>query len=259
MSFTSGFEIRKEQTIHDSVTHLMIDWLSDDIRIFTAELDDIRIVQKASNKFPESRLFNTDTRSDELRIVDGRKETIRIGVQFHRTILEVYLPEKVWNSVNLTTVGGRVYFKEVSAMNCKCRITSGRAELSGNIQELDLGIVGSSVTGEKLIVDKLHVNSTSSKLELSGEFSEIDSSNKGRGMIIRSGIVPEKIRSVGTGAKVIISIPDNDGFVFKFKKVSGNFKSDFPLISEGKLYTYLQARRNYSAEVRGGEFSLRKQ
>ena len=258
MSLMSEFEIRKEQTIHDSVSHLMIDWLSDDIRILPTELNDIRIVQKASNKFPESRLFNTDIRSDELRIVDGRKEAIRIGFQFRRTILEVYLPEKVWNSVNLTTVGGRVYFKEVSAMNCKCRFTSGRAELSGNIQELDLGIVGSSVIGEKLIVDKLHINSTSSKLELTGEFSDIDSSNKGRGMTIRSGIVPERIRCVGTGARVIISIPDNDGFIFKFKKVSGNFKSDFPLISEGKLYTYLQARRSYSAEVRGGEFFLRK-
>lgn len=259
MSFAGGLEIRKEQTIKDSVTHFMIDWLSDDIRIFTTEQDDIQIIQKASNRCPEDRLFNTEIRSDELRIVDGRKETIRIGFQFHRTILEVYLPKKMWSSVSITMVGGRVFFKEVSAMNCKCRITSGRAKISGDIQELDLRIVGSSLTGEKLIVKKLHINSTSSKLELSGDFSEIDSSNKGKWMIIRSGIVPERICSVGTGAKVIVSIPDNDGFAFKFKKVSGNFKSDFPLISEGKQYTYLQERRNYSAEVRGGEFSLRKQ
>ncbi|MBD7968229.1 hypothetical protein H9647_09150 [Paenibacillus sp. Sa2BVA9] len=220
MTFIRELIIQKDITIKDSIMNVVIDWLSDQVFIFTTELDDIRIVQKASNKFPESRLFNTDIRSDELRIVDGRKETIRIGVQFHRTILEVYLPGKVWNSVNLTTVGGRVYFKEVSAMNCKCQITSGKAELSGNIQELNLGIVGSSVTGEKLIVDKLHINSTSSKLELLGDFSVINSSNKGRGMVIRSGIVPERICSVGTGAKVIISIPENDGFVFKFDGLS---------------------------------------
>ncbi|WP_211750302.1 DUF4097 family beta strand repeat-containing protein [Paenibacillus sp. Marseille-Q4541] len=259
MSNTSEFEIRKEQTITDSITHFMIDWLSDDIRIFSTDLDDIRIVQKASSKFPEGRLFHTDIKSDELRIVDGRKETIKIGFLFHRSLLEVYLPVKVWNSVRITTVGGGVYFNDISAVNCKCRITSGRAEISGHFKDLDLGIVGSSVTGENLIVDKLHINSTSSKLELSGDFLEIDSHNKGRGMTVRSGVVPEKISSVGTGAKVIISIPNNDGFVFKFKKLSGNFKSDFPLISEGKQYTYLHARRCYSAEVRGGEFSLRKQ
>lgn len=259
MPFTSDLSIQKDITIKEAIMNIMIDWLSDDIRILPTELTNIRIVQKASNKFPESRLFYTDIRSDELRIVDGRKEAIRIGFQFHRTILEIYLPEKVWNSVNLTTVGGRVYFKEVSAMNCKCRITSGRAELSGNVQELDLGIVGSSVSGENLIVNQLHINSTSSKLELTGEFTEIDSSNKGRGMAIWSRIAPERIRCVGTGARVIITIPDNDGFIFKFKKVSGHFKSDFPLLSEGKQYTYLQAKRSYSAEVRGGEFSLRKQ
>ncbi|MNY52892.1 hypothetical protein D3C86_1886070 [compost metagenome] len=56
----------------------------------------------------------------------------------------------------------------------------------------------------------------------------------------------------------MVSIPENDGFEINVKKLSGSFKSDFPLVSDGKQLIYSNGKRTYSAEVRGGQFIIRK-
>ena len=258
MLVTSGFEVRKEQIIKDPISNISIDWLTDDICIFPSENDGIRIVQRTNDKFPDTKLFYSEKNQQDLLIIDGRKRTMKIGFNFYRTRLEVYLPQKQWNSLSISTTGGQVKVKDLNVLHCKCQITSGKADLSGRMEELDLRTVGSKITGDHLDVGQLNINSTSSKVEITGKFVEIESRLTGRGITISSEIAPERIRSVSTGAQVMVSIPDNDGFEFKFKKLSGSFKCDFPLVSDGKHLIYLNGKRKYSSEVRGGQFTLRK-
>ena len=97
------------------------------------------------------------------------------------------------------------------------------------MEELNLRLVGSNISGDGLDIRQLNISSTSSKVDLAGSISELMSHSTGRGITIRSDIVPERIHSVSTGALITVFIPDNDGFAFKFKKVSGSFKSDFHL------------------------------
>lgn len=259
VSFTNDIKLRKDHEINDRISNLTIEWLSGVIRIMPTELDHIRIVQKTSNRFPEDKLFYTDLFQDELRIIDGRKKKINIGFLPHHTVLEVYLPQQVWNSLQITAVGGQVNIGDIHVIKCKCQVTSGSATLSGQFRALHLEMTGSRVIGEKLTADDLYLHCTSSRIDLSGEISAINSHNKGRSIYIRSLIVPKSIHSITTGAKVTISIPDNDGFALQFTKVSGHFHSDFPFTSEGNRYVYLHGKRSYKAEVRGGTFSLLKQ
>lgn len=254
----NGFEIQKEQIIRDSITDVTIDWLTDEIRILPSITDEIRIVQWINAKFPKGKIFQSETDYGELRIVDGRKRAFKIGFNFHRTVLEVYLPQKQWRSIKITTVGGVVEVNDINTILCKCRISSGRARLSGQMEELNLRLVGSNISGDDLDIKQLNISSTSSKVDFTGSISELMSHSTGRGITIRSDIVPERIHSVSTGALVTVFIPDNDGFAFKFKKMSGSFKSDFPLTSDGSQLLYHNGGRIYNAEVRGGLFRLLK-
>ncbi|MNM94858.1 hypothetical protein D3C81_1072770 [compost metagenome] len=255
---SSGMTTRKELVFDGSISDLTIKWLADSLWILPSENDELRIVQKTTDKFPESKLFLAEKNHKELLIVDGRKQTFNIGFNVNHTILEAYLPRKRWNSLTITITGGQVSVKDLNADYCKCHITSGRANLSGQISELDLKLTGSNVTGDCLDVRELRLQSVSSKSEFSGMFNSIETRLIGNRAAITSDIIPERIHSVSTAAQVMVSIPDNDGFQINVKKRSGTIKSDFPLISDGKRLIYSSGKREYRAEVQGGQFTLCK-
>lgn len=256
---SSGMTIRKEMVVDGSISDISINWFVDSLWVLPSENDELRIVQKTTDKFPESKLFFAEKKHNELLIVDGRrKRAFKIGFNVYHTILEVYLPKKRWNSLTISITGGQVRVKDLNADYFKCHIISGRATLSGQIRELDLRLTGSNVTGDGLDVRQLRLQSVSSKTELSGIFNSIETRLVGNGALVTSDIIPERIHSVSTAARVTVSIPDNDGFQINVKKRSGSIKSDFPLMSDGKRLIYSSGKREYHAEVRGGQFILRK-
>ncbi|MCM3783803.1 DUF4097 domain-containing protein [Neobacillus mesonae] len=254
----SLLDLRKEMVFDSSLTRITLDWLLDDVYIYPGDDDHIRILQKANQRFSEQKLFHAEQRGEELFIIDGRKQTFNIGLNVNRSQLDIIVPKKEFESIHITSAGGRVNFRNMNVNKCVIKNTSGKINVSGRIHELHLKVAGAGVTGEVLDVGKLRISSTSSKTDLSGSFNDIESHFTGSVLIISSLTAPERIHSVSTGASVRVTIPDNDGFSCRFKKLSGSFKSDFPVVSNGNDMIYLAAKRSYLAEVRGGQFILLK-
>lgn len=259
MVFNSNLMIlRKEQHIVDAVTAISLEWLTGEVRILASETDDVRIIQYTSNSFSDKKLVQVDLQAGILRIADGRRKYSRIGFNINTTVLEVYLPEKKLHSFSMNGVGSHVFIQNLEAGLAKFRLTSSHATISGKYDKCEINAIGTHFAAEDIAIYKLNLRSTSSKIEIAGEIFQIHINATGRGINIHSFVVPNEIQSVSTGASVVVAMPDHEGFVLEFKKISGQFKSDFPITSQGSIYTYKNGGRSYCAEVRGGQFYLRK-
>lgn len=249
---------RKKVCLNNTISDIVLDWITGDIHIFENKNDEIKIVQVTDAKFQENKLFHHTVKNGKLYIIDGRKKKINIGFNLHKTDLEIYLPKKQFQSISIDCTGGNLFVNHLEATKCKCHLTSGISKLSGKLEEFILHAIGSNVSGDCLEIQKLHLQTTSTKIDFSGKFSELNVNSTGRSIKVTSSTMLQKIKSISTGANVKIAIPENDGFSCHLKKLSGNFKSDFALISTGNSYEYKNGQSIFSAEVRGGNFSLFK-
>lgn len=247
---------RKTQLIEDHISNISLDWLSGDVRIRRSNTEWIEIMQYADQKFAESKLFDAQVVNGALTVVDGRKRKLHIGFNFHRTMLELHLPSRLFQSLSIQGTGSSILVEDLQATTCSCRITSGKATLSGTITNLDVRLTGSQIVGEQLAVQKLHLQATSSQIELSGALHELDTKITGSSMRIESSSLIQRLQSTSTGANVILSIPENDGFTLRYKSAGGQVKSDFPLVTQGNVHSYKNGESTFTAEVRGGKFTI---
>lgn len=259
MVVNNGLSLRKKVNIEESVSSISLDWFSGEVKILASETDNVHIIQYGNNNFPEKKLAHTHVNSGVLSIVDGRKKGNLLGFNFQQALLEIYLPKKKIQSFTINGTGSHLFIQTLHTATAKIKLTSSRATISGNYDELELSAVGTTIVGEDADIGKLKLLATSSKADIDGKISNIDVNVIGRSAAISSKMVPKHIQSLSTGANVTVTIPDNEGFNFKFKKVSGHFKTDFALTSKDNSFTYKGGGEIYSAEVRGGKFSLQKE
>ncbi|WP_048600990.1 DUF4097 family beta strand repeat-containing protein [Rubeoparvulum massiliense] len=254
--FNNQTILQRKQVISDEISDVVIDWMTGDIRLYQSENEKIEVVQHGDDNLPEHKLFRYKVNHGRLVITDGRKKILNLGVNLEKTALELYLPNKQFHAISITSTGGSIMVGDLNVDSCKCKLTSGNAKLSGRMVELDLQVIGSKITGNHLDIQKLTLQSTSSAIKLEGEISELNINSIGRNIDVRSTKMFQRIKSVSTGANVKIAIPENDGFTLQYKKVAGHLKSDFPLTSSGDIYTYKDGKSLFNAEVRGGGFTL---
>ncbi len=70
-----------------------------------------------------------------------------------------------------------------------------------------------------------------------------------------NAISPDNIRVNVVSGRVILTIPDNDGFIIGEKVTSGSFKTDF---SVDEFNRYGDGTRSYSFKITSGRAELRK-
>lgn len=245
-----------EQSIHD----IQLNWLSGDIRVLTSVDEQIHVMQYADVYFSKRRLMQVNIRGDTLSIVDGRKRRGLIGLNIGRTALEIHLPTRVFNHILLNSTGGQLRLNRLLATRCQCKITSGRVDLSGRMEELELSAVASVVKVQHISADKLNLQSSSTKIDISGEFRHLQMITTGRGINMDCLKMPERLHFVSTGARAVVSIPDNEGFQIILKERSGAFKSEFdltPLHGDRNYLIHKSGKSEFHVDIRGGAFHLK--
>lgn len=153
-----------DQPIHD----IQLNWLSGDIRVLPSVDELIHVIQFADAWFSKRRLMQVNIRGDALSIVDGRKRRGLVGINIARTALEIQLPDRIFDRILLNSTGGQLRLNRLLATRCQCKITSGRVDLSGRMDELELCALASIVKGQHLSADKFNLQSSSAKIDISG-------------------------------------------------------------------------------------------
>ncbi|MEK3919279.1 MULTISPECIES: DUF4097 family beta strand repeat-containing protein [Paenibacillus] len=257
---SSELAICKTIDIDQSIQDIQLNWLSGDIRVLPSVDELIHVMQYADACFSKRRLLQVNIRGDTLSIVDGRKRRGLVGINIGRTALEIQLPARVFDRILLNSTGGQLRLNRLLATRCQCKITSGSVDLSGRMEELELSAVASVVKAQHLSADKLNLQSSSAKIDILGEFRHLQINTTGRGLNMDCLKMPERLHSVSTGAKAVVSIPDNEGFQIILKERSGVFKSEFdltPLHEDSNDLIHKSGKSEFHVDIRGGAFHLK--
>lgn len=293
----SRFIVIKEQVINDNISDITIDWISGYVTVHKSENDEIKIVQKALDIFPKEELFSYSVNRGKLNIKDERQDKPKKGITIineKQTDLEVYIPEKEYNSININGVSSDITAENLKAKKVIFNTISGDINFSGIFSNINLTSVSGDIKSDNLRADKLSINTTSGDMNLSGEFTDVDiitisgdvkssslnaekaslSSTSGDISIsgklteldintvsgnveVRSSNMLKRIDSHSVSGDVTITIPENDGFTVNINKSSDRLKSDFALTkNEDNKYVYRNGTAKFTVSTVNGYFKI---
>lgn len=205
-------------------------------------------------------LLTGDAEELEARLSDRGVLSIRQGKTVSRSFffnwgldaadVELTLPRRMWEGLNLSTNSGDIDIDAgLEVQRLVVKTTSGDVQLNDlTFQELlfksasgDLdtgGLRGRSVQAETASgdvqltgeIDTLRAGTASGEIELNGQVHTIVCSTASGDVEVRSETMPEHLEISSKSGDCKVLIPDGEGFTLHYSTVSGELKSDFPLV-----------------------------
>lgn len=175
----SGYIAIKEENIQQDVSVINVNWVSGDVQVKKSWNNQICIVQKGSEDYPQKQLFSTKTEGNTLYIEDTRGYGINMfGFQKQaNTDLVLYLPDKEYQQLNgnfvsanvtidtcntqhlsLKTISGTIFMEKGKCGSMELNTTSGDISVSHVKTDQSLKMV--SVSGAVTVTDSKVENET---------------------------------------------------------------------------------------------------
>ena len=169
----------KEENIQQDISVIHLNWVSGDVQVKKSSNNQIRIVQKGSQDYPQEQLFSTKIDGDTLYIEDTRGYGINMfGFQKQEnTDLVLYLPEKEYQQLNgnfvsanvtvdtcntdhlyLKTISGTIFVEKGKCDSIELNTTSG--DISVNHIKTDESLKMVSVSGAVIATESKVENDT---------------------------------------------------------------------------------------------------
>lgn len=165
-----------------------------------------------------------------------------------RTNVEIRLPQKVWESVSVSTTNGDIDIEdELVCRQLKVSTTSGDLDMEHiSSENMELKLCSGDICGDDLD-GNLYVESKSGDIEVSGCFGrcemfsasgdvkfagesrEMNCSSTSGDVRLSLERLPEKLKGSSISGDCGILVPADQGFHLSYRTVSGSFSTDIPL------------------------------
>lgn len=252
------YVVAKDITIDSQIKAIEIDWISGDLSFFKSQDENIRIIQMAGENFPQNQLFTYTVSKEKLKLTDERKNTGQIGVFVsNRSDLQIYLPERLWKSLEFNTVSSNISFDNFNSEIIFINTISGNIEVSGESPELFINTISGNVTIDRFLGNRIDLQTTSGNAVVKGSFKELDINTISGRVKATTSIPLTSLKSSSISGNVTIVMADNDGFTLDFSKVSGRLEANFPLTINGSKYIYKDGAFKYSVSTVSGSFIIK--
>lgn len=235
----------------DGIEELLIEMKSGDLTLRPGPDQYIRITERSRAALSDEQRISVERNGDCLRIAQGRSYVgfVWFGFGVISSDLEIELPARLWRAVTATGVN------EVSMTELKCRTlgikstsgdikitrlesetltidsTSGDITVSGNIDNVDIRTKSGDVDLKDMVVSNLSVDQISGDMDFSGAVLSALIKSKSGDTFLRTHSAPRALTIDSISGDVRVILPENDGFAIQYKRVSGDFKSDFGLMT----------------------------
>ena len=238
---------------------------SGDVTFGVSQDDNIYIVELSKDALTEDKLARIQVQGDTVTIAQGKKYsagTVMFSYGMLSSDFEIYLPQRAWNSLTITTTSGDVELEkglecayleirttsgdidcpEVTAGLCELVSTSGDIQLSGECQQVLL----QTVSGDCLF------NGTTQKLQARSTSGDHN---------LRMKAMPSAMEMHTVSGDTQLYLPDNDGFILHYQRISGDVRSDFQLKTSlsdksGTAVYLTGADRHYSMQTVSGDLRI---
>lgn len=158
--------------------------------------------------------------------------------------LEVRIPQKYADSFDNIFIDGASGSYRLQDIGCK---------------KLDVQLASGEVTGSNLAAKELTIDVASGRLDLEGSFSErVTTQNASGETRITSSTCPSTLASELASGKVVVTIPENEGFSARIDKASGSFSSAFPTTQQGNSQIYGNGNAQFDVDIASGSFAIER-
>ena len=227
----STYQQVHEQTFTEPIQTLALDWKGGDVSVFSTSGKEIKIVQKAVKNTPEDQFFQASIEDDALVVSNGKTVAgLPIG-PFPFSIgsdLEVYLPEQIYETLQLDTTGGDIFFQPLEVKELVVHTNSGDVSLGGDFEKLDFSSNSGDLLCRDVTVKQLISQTTSGDIQASGSFARIQATSTSGDISLRTSQMITEAAIQSTSGDVVLFIPENDGFTAQLNSSTGDFICAFP-------------------------------
>ena len=230
-------EFRYDYTIpSEGVTGIDVATSGGDVTFGVSQDENIYVVELPSTELREDQMAQIQVTDGILRIRQGHKSSagsILFNYGMLNSNFEIYLPQRAWNALRVTTASGDIDLEKGMEMaSLTIQTTSGDLECP-QIR------CGSAV-----------LETVSGDVDISGG-----------DLTLRLETMPRELNGTSVSGDTKLSLPDNDGFSLRYKLVSADIRSDFDLktslSAKSGTAVYLSGGdRNYSLQSVSGDIRI---
>lgn len=238
-----------------------------DVTFGVSQDDNIYIVELSKDELSDDKLARIQTQGSIVRIGQGQKYSAG-SVLFNYGMLssdfEIYLPQRAWNSISVTTIGGDVELEsglEVATLDL--HTTSG---------DLECPEVRCGVAQIKTVSGDLHLTGSCAEARLetvsgdctfNGTALKLSAKSTSGDHTLQMKNVPDGMDIVTVSGDTNLYLPDNDGFFLRYQRISGDVRSDFDLKTSlsdksGTAVYLTGADRHYSMQTVSGDLRIHR-
>jgi len=253
--------VQKETIINEEIDTIDIAWYTGGVKLSVSNDNTIKLVEKSSKQTSSDRLLNYTVNQKVLKIESRNKHTVNFFFFSLNspTYLEISVPERIYESIEIKAASGTYDFTGLKTKNLAVTLASGDVTLmNSEIDSLDTTTVSGRLISSNTKIGKAEVNMTSGSTELDGEIHALKLTMTSGNAEIDMSILPDQLDIRITSGIVRAALPENTGFKVAVDKTSGYFSSDFALSSIGNSYTYGTGGPSYSVKITSGNIQLRK-
>ncbi|MCT8138123.1 DUF4097 family beta strand repeat protein [Anaerobacillus sp. CMMVII] len=252
---SSTVELNESKVVDgDKITTIDIHSSSPSVYLIPTDSDEITIELngEVSSKLKNSFSLDVSTNRNKLKVKVNRKnETIRnfFGSMIINAKLEIYVPEKLYDSITIQTSSGAITIEDLAATNIELRASSGSIEVSGLHAEKELNLASSSgrieaknsqaktvksaassgaVTLKNLLTEKINVATSSGKIDIIDSEGEITAAASSGRITIENEQLNGNINVSTSSGRVEVSFDELSSAIIDFKGSSGKGNVSVP-------------------------------
>ncbi|MCC0632514.1 DUF4097 family beta strand repeat-containing protein [Clostridioides sp. ZZV15-6388] len=249
----------KSESFSNKINNINVDWISGEVRVLKSNSNKIKLIQKAPSNFSKKKIAKIRVDGNTLSIIDNSAKKFFIGIGLPKsTVLELYLPEKLYNNINVSTTSADIYSTYLKSNMTDIESVSGNIEMSGKIDKITLETTSSNINIKKLDSKSVICNSVSGKIQLSGKTDDLKINTTSGDIKINSSEMLSSFKCDTISGDIDLYIPENSGFTLDFSKVSGNLNSSFKLLQDGDSYIYKNGTAKMYVDTTGANLNIRK-
>ena len=235
----------------DGISALLIEMRSGDLTLGISEDENIHVVERSQAELNEQQRASFNRSGDCLRISQGRNYVgfFFFGFGIISSNLEVYLPECTWRSIiasgvmdvnvdgldcqslSLKSSSGDMNLNRLRVQSLIIESISGDIDLAGDVEALDIRNKSGDINLHGVNIGSFSADLISGDIVLDGSLRRAALKGKSGDTRISTATPLEALNIETISGDVRLSLPENDGFSIKYKRVSGDLRSDFNLMT----------------------------
>ncbi|MGV8981204.1 DUF4097 family beta strand repeat-containing protein [Clostridium sp.] len=237
------------------ISKVMVDTVSSDVNIILWKEDKIKVhYHGTASEMSRAPKLETSLSGDKLNISIKYPNQITSIFNFSiNTKLDLYIPEKYKNSMNIETVSGEVNIDRLEADNFTVSSTSGDVNINSVVANItDFESISGSINIKSLSSKTNGFETTSGDIKIEAVTGDISANSVSGSITASYDIFNNEVAAETVSGDIDLSLPQASEFVVDFSSISGELDNDFPLVVTGKV-----EKRNIKGTVGNGKKTIR--